>query len=139
MNADKIILGEGAIFSSDSNITGLNNNVIVCGTSGCGKTVSIAEPRILETFNSSLIVTVTKRRLAQKYKSLFEERGYIVKDMNFADPSESNVTYDPLKYIKTFSDITFLAESVVRSNPRKEKKYYRRSILGRSSNILALS
>ncbi|MBQ7594482.1 MAG: type IV secretory system conjugative DNA transfer family protein [Synergistaceae bacterium] len=121
MNADKIILGEGAIFSSDSNITGLNNNVIVCGTSGCGKTVSIAEPRILETFNSSLIVTVTKRRLAQKYKSLFEERGYIVKDMNFADPSESNVTYDPLKYIKTFSDITFLAESVVRSNPRKEK------------------
>lgn len=59
-NADRMILGENAVFSTDSKVTGLNNNVIVCGTSGCGKTMSIAEPRLLETQNSSLIVTLTK-------------------------------------------------------------------------------
>ena len=66
--SDRLILGDGenCIFSSDSNKTGLNNNILVIGTSGCGKTVSIMEPRILETFNKSLIATVTKRRIVKK-------------------------------------------------------------------------
>lgn len=121
MAADKMILGENVIYSTDSNETGLNNNVIVCGSSGCGKTMSISEPRLLETFNSSLIATVTKRRIVNKYKPVFERRGYIVEDLNFIDPTESNVSYDPLQYINSYSDITFLAESIVKANPRKDR------------------
>lgn len=121
MTEERVILGKDAIYSSDPQKTGLNNNVIVCGGSGCGKTVSIAEPRLLETCNSSLIVTVTKRRLVHKYKPLFLQRGYNVIDMNFVNPNESDVMYDPLQYINTCSDITFLAESIVMSDPRKNK------------------
>ena len=60
-NTDRLILGDGenCIFSSDSQKTGLNNNILVIGTSGCGKNVSIIEPHILETFNKSLIITLT--------------------------------------------------------------------------------
>ena len=86
MAMDRMILGENVIYSTDSNETGLNNNVIVCGSSGCGKTMSISEPRLLETFNSSLIATVTKRRIVNKYKSEFERRGYVVADLNFINP-----------------------------------------------------
>jgi len=75
MSKDKIILGENAVYSTDSSQTGLNNNVLVCAGSGAGKTMSVMEPRLLETYNSSLIVTLTKRRLVEKYKSLFAERG----------------------------------------------------------------
>lgn len=121
MTMDRMILGENAIFSTDCNETGLNNNVLVCGSSGCGKTMSISEPRLLETFNSSLIATVTKRRIVNKYKSVFKQRGYVVQDLNFIQPTESNVAYDPLQYIDSYSDITFLAESIVKSNPRKNK------------------
>lgn len=121
MITDRMILGENAIFSTDCNETGLNNNVLVCGSSGCGKTMSISEPRLLETFNSSLIATVTKRRIVNKYKPVFEQRGYIVQDLNFIQPTESNVAYDPLQYIDSYSDITFLAESIVKSNPRKDR------------------
>lgn len=121
MAMDRMILGENVIYSTDSNETGLNNNVIVCGSSGCGKTMSISEPRLLETFNSSLIATVTKRRIVNKYKPVFEQRGYIVEDLNFINPAESNVSYDPLQYINSYSDITFLAESIVKANPRKDK------------------
>lgn len=121
MATDRMILGENVIYSTDSNVTGLNNNVIVCGSSGCGKTMSISEPRLLETFNSSLIATVTKRRIVNKYRSVFEQRGYIVEDLNFINPTESNVAYDPLQYIGSYSDITFLAESIVKANPRKDK------------------
>lgn len=121
MATDRMILGENVVYSTDSNETGLNNNVLVCGSSGCGKTMSISEPRLLETYHTSLIVTVTKRRIVNKYKPTFEKRGYVVEDLNFIHPMESNVAYDPLQYISSYSDITFLAESIVRANPRKDK------------------
>ena len=118
---NRMILGEGAVFSTDCNETGLNNNVIVCGSSGGGKTMSVIEPRLLETFDSSLIVTVTKRRLVDKYKKVFCERGYKVLDLNFVRPTDSNIAYDPLDYVSSYSDITFLAQAVVKANPRKDK------------------
>lgn len=121
MATDRMILGENVIYSTDCNVTGLNNNILVCGSSGCGKTMSISEPRLLETQHSSLIATVTKRRIVNKYKPVFEQRGYIVEDLNFIHPTESNVAYDPLQYIGSYSDITFLAESIVKANPRKDK------------------
>lgn len=60
---DRIILGKDTIYDSDCSKTHINNNILAVGTSGCGKTMSIIEPRLLETYNSSLIVTVTKRRI----------------------------------------------------------------------------
>ena len=118
---DRLILGDGenCIFSSDSNKTGLNNNILVIGTSGCGKTVSIMEPRILETFNRSLIATVTKRRIVKKYSVVMKRRGYKVLDLNFVHPSEGNCGYDPLMHIGSYNDITFLARSIVLANPQK--------------------
>lgn len=122
MRTDKMILGEGknAVYSTDCNETGLNNNVIVCASSGGGKTMSIMEPRLLETYNTNLIVTCTKRRIVDKYTDVFIKRGYNVLDLNFVKPNNSNVTYDPLAYLSNYSDITFLAESIVKANPRKE-------------------
>lgn len=115
-NADRMILGENAVFSTDSLVTGLNNNVIVCGTSGCGKTMSIAEPRLLETFNSSMIITLTKKRLAKKYREEFRRRGYDVLDLDFANPGESTAAFDPLHYVNSYEDITFLAKTIVESD-----------------------
>ncbi|MDE5738389.1 MAG: type IV secretory system conjugative DNA transfer family protein [Oscillospiraceae bacterium] len=120
MKMDRMILGEGAVYSTNCNETGLNNNVIVCASSGGGKTMSIMEPRLLETFHSSLVVTVTKRKLVNKYKTVFSKRGYNVLDLNFVKPIESNIAYDPLEYVSSYSDISFLSESIVKANPRKE-------------------
>lgn len=90
MEKERMILGEGCFYSMDCNETGLNNNIIVCGGSGSGKTMSISEPRLLETKTSSLVATVTKRRIVKKYKPLFKERGYEILDLNYVNPLESN-------------------------------------------------
>lgn len=120
-NTDRLILGNGdnCVFSSDSNETGLNNNIVVIGSSGCGKTVSLIEPRILETFTKSLIATVTKRRIVKKYFDVMKERGYRVLDVDFVHPSEGNCGYDPLAHIASYNDITFLARSIVLANSQK--------------------
>lgn len=121
MEKERVILGENCCYSSDCNETGLNNNIIVCGGSGSGKTMSISEPRLLETKTSSLISTVTKRRIVTKYMPLFKERGYNVLDLNFVNPIESTCSYDPLKYVASYSDITFLAKSIVKADPQKDR------------------
>jgi len=121
MAADRVILGEKCIYSTDSNETGINNNVVVCGGSGSGKTVSVSEPRLLETHNSSIVATVTKRRIVHKYTELFRQRGYEVMDLNFVSPSDSNICYDPMAYVNSYTDITFLARSIVMSNARKDR------------------
>lgn len=121
--SDRIILGAGdnAIFSSDTKITGINNNRLIIAPSGGGKTMSITEPILLEATHSSQIVTLSKKRLVTKYKALFRKRGYKVLELNFVNPAESNVAYDPLEYIQSYSDITFLAESIVMADSRKER------------------
>lgn len=120
MEKERVILGENCCYSSDSNETGLNNNVIVCGGSGSGKTMSIAEPRLIETKTSSLIATVSKRRIVNKYIPLFKKRGYEILDLNFVNPLESTCAYDPLEYVESYADITFLAKSIVKADQQKD-------------------
>lgn len=120
MAADKLILGKNAIYSTDPNETGLNNCVVVVGGSGSGKTTSIIEPRLLETINSSLIVSVSKKRLIAKYEPLFKKRAYRIQVLDFTNPEKSSVCYDPLRYLHSFQDITFLADSIVMSSPHKQ-------------------
>lgn len=121
-STDQVILGDGesCVFSTDCNETGLNNNVLVVGGSGSGKTMSIAEPFLLETFRRSIITTVTKRRIVNKYSPLLRIRGYDVWDLDFVHPERGNVAYDPLDYIGSYPDITFVARSIVMANPKKE-------------------
>ncbi len=100
----------------------MNNNILVIGTSGCGKTISIMELRILETFDKSLIITtVTKRRVVKKYFLVMKKREYEVWDLNFVHPSEGNCGYDSLMHISSYNDITFLARSILLVNPQKEQ------------------
>jgi len=121
MMTDRVILGENCIYSTDPAETGINNNVLVCGGSGCGKTMSISEPRLLETYHSSLIATVTKRRIVNKYKPVFLKRGYAVQDLDFVNPSRGNVGFDLLSCVQTDKDISFLAKSIVNADPRKDR------------------
>lgn len=44
MKKERVILGKNCSYSADSRITGVNNNRVIVGGSGCGKTVSILEP-----------------------------------------------------------------------------------------------
>ena len=123
MSADRMILGKNAIYSMDSEETGLNNNVLVVGCSGCGKTRSLLEPSLLETKSSTLIVPVSKRRLVDQYSPSLISHGFNVHLMDFTNPSMSTCGWNPMEFIHTYTDIRALAESIVMANPRKETSH----------------
>lgn len=115
-NYDDVILAENVVFTTDCKKTNLNNNVLVVGTSGCGKTMSIIEPRLLELKNSSALVTVTKRRIVERYRQLMLQRDYQVLEIDFTNPKNCNVGYDPLTFVHNCQDISFLAHAIVTAN-----------------------
>ena len=121
MRYDTVVLAEGCRFSSDTEATGLNNNQIIVGGSGSGKTMSVTEPCLLYTANRNLIVTATKARIVDKYHPVLQSRGYQVDLLNFSDLSRCTVGFDPLRFVQTDADVTFLARSLVLANPRKEQ------------------
>lgn len=94
------ILAEGESMSNDTWSTRLNNNMLVIGCSGSGKTRNVLLPNLLE-MSSSYVVLDTKGDLYRKTGPFLERNGYQVWNLNFADMSKgSSIGYNPFDYIE---------------------------------------
>lgn len=103
MDDDMMILGKDCYYSMDSYKTFLNNNVLVVGASGAGKTRSIVTPNLLQA-SGSYIISDPKGNLHRKYGDYLKSKGYVVKCLNFTDPSQS-CHYNFFHYIKGTQDV----------------------------------
>lgn len=119
--ADRIVLGNGYSFPTDTAKTGLNNNVAVIGCTGSGKTCSVVIPRLLNTYETNLVLTDPKRELVETFAPMFRERNYRVLELNLDTPSKSDICFDPLAYAETSEDISKLAASVISALPECNK------------------
>ena len=126
---DRLVLGKGHSFSTDSKVTGLNNNVAVIGCTGSGKTCSVVIPRLLNTNETNLVLTDPKRELVDRFAPMFRERGYNVLELNLDTPSKSDICFDPLYYTETSDDISKLASSLIDMMPDgfKADKFWERT------------
>ncbi len=111
MDRDMMILAQDQYYSMDSYKTKLNNNVIVVGTSGSGKTRSIVTPNLLQA-SGSYIISDPKGTLYNTYKGYLIRQGYIVKKLDFTDPKHS-ARYNFFKYIKSTQDIVKIAHMLI--------------------------
>lgn len=98
-----LLIAEGCSYPLDDYKTKLNNNVIVVGGSGCGKTRNIVIPNISQGVGS-YIISDPKGNLYKKYRSYLQKKGYSVRVVNFAHPELSD-SYNPLHYIRSTQDI----------------------------------
>ncbi len=99
MDSSYRILAAGHAISNDTWITGLNNNDLIIGPSGAGKTRSYVVPNILQC-SGSMVITDTKGALRAEVGPVLEQEGYKVMELDLADCDESPYGYDPLPYIR---------------------------------------
>lgn len=88
MKENTMILGQDQYYSLNCYETKVNNNVLVVGTSGAGKTRSIVIPNLLQA-SGSYILSDPKGNLYKKYGPYLKKQGYVVKLLDFTDPEHS--------------------------------------------------
>ena len=104
-------LAEGVAVSNDTRVTGLNNNDLIIGSSGSGKTGGYVIPNI-QNISGSMIVSDTKGRLYKMFKSELEAKGYDVYVLDLVDPLKS-CGYNPLKGIRRYSSGKYREQDVL--------------------------
>ena len=120
------ILAKGITTSTDTWESGINNNVLIFGPSGAGKTRHYVKPNILNG-HESMVISDTKGNLCRELGPRLERRGYDVKVINFND-LKMGCGYNPLDYIRynektdTYSepDIISLAKCLVEDSSFKD-------------------
>ena len=98
MNANRRILAQNEFVSNSTWDTGINNNDLIIGPSGAGKTRSYVQPNILQC-NESMVIADTKGSLRWKFGPLLQRHGYRVINLDFTDALSSD-GYNPLDYIR---------------------------------------
>lgn len=119
---DMTCLAEGVMYPADADKVGINLNEVVVGPTGCGKSFSNAYSRLAHTFNSSVVVPISKKAIKDKFSAMFKARGYEVIDLNFAAPEESEYGYDPLDYVHSSEDAINLATRLVSAGTGNDRK-----------------
>lgn len=112
---DVFPLGAGpkAMFSMDTRRTQVNNNTLVVGGTGAGKTIGVAYPMLMHLQHGNAVGIFTKRGMTDSIRRLLEKRGYRVYEIDFCHPETSPFGYDPLKHCRDEVDIMGLAHSII--------------------------
>lgn len=133
-NTGNRILAEGRTTSNDTWATGRNNNDLIIGPSGAGKTRGYVLPNILQC-NESIIVTDTKGALHGQVGHILAKHGYDVLEINLSDCLASPTGYNPLEYVRydghrdkySEQDIMTVAAAIVPDEPRNDDPYWHRA------------
>ena len=97
---NKRVIAHGIYKDNNSWLTQINNNDLIIGASGSGKTRGYVIPNIARS-NHSMIIGDTKGNLHNLFKDYLEQEGYKVMNLNFKDLQAAGQSgYNPLNYIR---------------------------------------
>lgn len=105
------ILADKVRISNDTRITGLNNNDLIIGSSGCGKTGGYVIPNI-QNIDGSLVVSDTKGQLERRFKQMLMDKGYDVYCIDLVNMHRS-CGYNPMDYIGKMDDGSYSEKDIL--------------------------
>ena len=97
-NLPRILANEFTV-SNDTRETQLNNNDLIIGPPGSGKTRNYVKPNLLQ-MNESMIITDVKGLLVHEIAPVLTHHGYNVMHIDFTDLEHSPCGYNPLSAIR---------------------------------------
>ena len=111
-----IILTKTEKFSINSRKTMRNNNILVVGGSGTGKTRFVLKPNLMQ-MHSSYVITDPKGEILRDTGNMLERNGYKIRILNLYELNKSN-KYNPFNYIRSEKDILKLINNLIKNtNP----------------------
>lgn len=117
VNTRNRMLSQNVYMTLDTKHTDLNNNILIIGGSGCGKTFRWAMPNIMQ-MSSSYIITDPKGEICRDTAGFLKKYGYNVKALNLEDMKKST-RYNPFKYIQSDTDLIKLISNLIKNTTPK--------------------
>lgn len=121
INTNNRRLSENVSMSMNTRQHGLNDNVLITGGSGTGKTFYEAKPNILN-MTGSFIITDPKGEILRDTGSFLEKMGYTIKVFNVLDSSgmQKSTRYNPFIYLRSETDVLKLVTNIFENTDDKE-------------------
>jgi len=111
------IFSQNTRLSIQPQVTELNNNVLILGGSGAGKTYREVTPNLLQA-NSSYVITDPKGEILRRFGKYFLDVGYKVKVINLVEMTQSDC-YNPFSYIRKEEDVSKLITNLIANTTPK--------------------
>ena len=111
-----MILTDQVFMSLNTRQTRRNNNVLVVGGSGAGKSRFFVKPNLLQA-NCSYVITDPAGELLETQAGFLEREGYKIKCFNLVEMKHSNC-YNPFNYIRDDLGVLILINCLIKNtNP----------------------
>lgn len=117
--ANNKILSENLRISFDTKLTGLNNNAIIIGGSGSGKSFRMVKPNAYNCGTQSYLFCDPKGELLRDTGNYLEAHGYRIVILNLVD-MESSDCYNPFAYIRKDEDVIKLINNLIANTTPKD-------------------
>lgn len=112
-----MIFSKEIAMSMDTRKTRRNNNVMVIGGSGTGKSRFLVKPNLLQV-NSSYVITDPSGELLETEGAYLERNGYEVRVFNLVQMEHSNC-YNPFNYIRDEQGVITMITALVKNTTAK--------------------
>ena len=113
------VLSQNVKMSLNTRHTKLNNNVLIIGGAGSGKTFFEVKPNLMQMpRNCSFVITDPKGELLRSCAGMLKKNGYKVKVLNLIEMEKSNC-YNPFSYIREETDIVKLITNLIKNTTPK--------------------
>ena len=114
------ILSQNVRMSLDTRKTKLNNNVLIIGGAGAGKTFYEVKPNLMQMpDNCSFILTDPKGEILRSTGWMLKKNGYQVKVLNLIDMEQSDC-YNPFNYLREETDVVKLITNLISNTTPKD-------------------
>ena len=118
MYPQSIIMSKNFCRPMDSRALIGNNNVMVVGAAGTGKSRFLMKPNVLQ-MNASYVITDPSGEMIYSLGKPLKDHGYKIKIFNLSDMKHSNC-YNPLSYIRDEAGVKMLIECLINNTTKGE-------------------
>lgn len=114
------IVSQNVMINMDCQKHGYNDNTLVIGGPGSGKSRFFVKPNILQC-NANYVITDPAGELLRSCGGALEKMGYKIVVLNLIDMAKSN-RYNPFRYIRNDTDVLKLITNLIKNTTPSEAK-----------------